>query len=103
MTTLERAYARSVLAVLLGALLGSLLVWSGDPASLVLSVGVVLLTGMLRRSAAAPSWRAGLVRSDGVGRRRYAWSRLPLPLRDPGLPGRPQPRAPGLLTVGVPA
>lgn len=102
MRTVEGAYARSVVAVLLGVLLGSL-AWSGDPTSLVLGIGMVLATALIRRSATVPSGWVGPVRSDGVGRRRRAWSRIPLPLLDPGLPGRPQPRAPGTVAAGAPA
>lgn len=100
---MEGAYARSVVAVLFGVLLGSLLAGSGDPASLALGVGVVLLTALARRSVVVPTACSGLVRSEGVGRRRRAWSRIPLPLRDPGLPGRPQPRAPGRVIAGATA
>lgn len=98
---MESAYARPLLAVVFGVLVGSLLAWSGDPASLVLGVGVVLLAGLSRRSAVRSSGPTGLLRSEGVGRRQRAWSRIPLPLRDPGLPGRPQPRAPGRAVAGA--
>lgn len=100
---MERAHARSVVAALLGVLLGSLLAGSTDPAALALGVAVMLLATVARPSMTTTAGWAGPARSDGFGTRHRAWSLVPLPLQDPGLPGRPQPRAPGCDAPGATA
>jgi xanthine/uracil permease len=89
MMSLGRGYAGSALTVLLATLLGSLLWWAGDPTTLAVGIGVMLLAGLDRRRVAATAARVAPVHSAAIRRRRQAWSLVPMPLLDPGLPGRP--------------
>lgn len=85
-------------AVLVGALAGL----SADTVTMAVGLGVLLLVGMTVSTAvAAVTLTARPSGVPGAGRLRRQWDRSPIPLLDPGLAGRPQPRAPGRIAPEV--
>lgn len=95
---------RTPLGVLLGLVVLGALSWTAaDTVTLAVGLGVLLLIAL-----PATTTTAGLVvtasgsSSPGARRLRRQWGRAPIPLLDPGLPGTPQPRAPGHDSPEVP-
>ncbi|MCK0110800.1 hypothetical protein MWU75_01410 [Ornithinimicrobium sp. F0845] len=88
---------RSLLGMLLSAVVvGALAGIPADSATLAVGLGVLLLVGMaVTTTVAAIALGAPGAVVPGAGRLRRQWGRAPIPLLDPGLAGRPQPRAPG--------
>lgn len=96
---------RSLLGVLLSAVIvGAVAGVSADTATLAVGLGVLLLVGMaVITTVAAIALTAPGAVVPGAGRLRRQWGRAPIPQLDPGLAGRPQPRAPGQLPAEVAA
>jgi len=94
---------RSLLGMLLSAVVvGALAAASADTATLAVGLGVLLLVGVaVTTTVAAIALTAPGAVVPGAGRLRRQWCRAPIPLLDPGLAGRPQPRAPGHLPTEV--
>lgn len=102
MPPLDATTARSLVTVLFGALLvGALALGGGDTVTAAVGLGVLLLVGAATGAAVAASTHAGAPVRPTRARLRRQWGRAPQPLLDPGLPGRPQPRAPGRTATEV--
>ena len=85
-------------AVLVGALAGL----SADTATLAVGLGVLLLVGMtVTTTAASLAVTASGTVIPGAGRLRRQWGRDLIPMLEPGLAGKPQPRAPGRAAAEV--
>lgn len=88
---------RTLLGVLLsGVLVGAVTAMSADTATLAVGLGVVLVLGLTGARAVAcaavPTMGAWPL---AASRLRRQWGRTPIPLLEPDLAGKPQPRAPG--------
>lgn len=95
---------RPLLGMLLSAVVvGALAGLSADTATMAVALGVLLVVGMAAATVVAAASLTALGSSvPGARRLRRQWGRAPIPLLDPGLAGRPQPRAPGRLLAEVP-
>ncbi|WP_162801958.1 hypothetical protein [Ornithinimicrobium murale] len=87
----------SLLGMLLSAVLvGALSVAFADTVTMAVGLGVVLMVSLTVTTHAATlavtTSGAAIPRAD---RLRRQWGRSPMPLLEPDLAGRPQPRAPG--------
>lgn len=88
---------RSLLGMLLSAvLLGALAGLSADTTTMAVGLGVLLLASLTVTTNAATLavTTTGMV-IPGSGRLRRQWGRTPIPMLEPDLAGKPQPRAPG--------
>lgn len=93
---------RSLLGMLLSAVVVGALAGGADTATLAVGLGVLLLVGMTVATAvAAVTLTTPGTVVAGAGRLRRQWGRAPIPQLDPGLAGRPRPRAPGHLLAEV--
>ena len=85
-------------AVVVGALAGL----AADTGTVAIGLGVLLLVGMtVSTTVAAVTLNALGSVVPGAGRLRRQWSRAPISLLDPGLAGKPRPRAPGRRALEV--
>lgn len=88
---------RTPLGMLLSAVVLGALSWtSADTITLAVGLGVLLLVGLsVTTTVAGLAVTAAGSAAPAARRLRRQWGRAPIPLLDPGLAGRPRPRAPG--------
>lgn len=95
---------RSLLGMLLSAVLvGALAATSADAATMAVGLGVLLLVSMtVTTNAATLAVTGSGAVIPGANRLRRQWDRTPIPMLEPDLAGKPQPRAPGHTAPEVP-
>lgn len=95
---------RTPLGLLLSAVVVGALSWtSADTITLAVGLGVLLLVGLsVTTTVAGLALTATGSATPAARRLRRQWGRAPIPLLDPGLAGRPRPRAPGQCAPEVP-
>lgn len=95
---------RTPLGMLLSAAVLGALAWtSADTITLAVGLGVLLVVGLsVTTTVAGLAVTATGSTAPAARRLRRQWGRAPIPMLDPGLAGRPRPRAPGCLHPEVP-